>query len=253
MKRALIVEDEILAAKRLQRLLQEVEAGIEVLAVLDSVKEAARWLATNEPPDLVFMDIQLGDGLSFEIFDIVEVTCPVIFITAYNQYALEAFKVHSIAYLVKPVSAEDLQQALAKYDALDKMFSKSAQRKQVQQMQAEFTTGYKQRFLVKVGMHIKSVPVSEVAFFFSRHKATFLKTFAGEKYLLDYTLEQLTTMLDPQQFFRINRQYIVNLAAITEMVSIANSRIEVHLRQAEDNQVIVSRERVAAFKQWLDR
>ncbi len=253
MKRALIVEDEILAAKRLQRLLREIETDMEVLAVLDSVKEAARWLATNEPPDLIFMDIQLGDGLSFEIFDIVEVACPVIFITAYNQYALEAFKVHSIAYLVKPVSADDLRQALVKYDELNKMFSKSGQHQQVQQLQAGFATGYKQRFLIKVGMHIKSVPVDEVAFFFSRHKATFLKTFAGEKYLLDYTLEQLATMLDPQQFFRINRQYIVNLAAITEMVSITNSRLEVHLKQAEDDQVIVSRERVATFKQWLDR
>jgi len=252
MKKVIIVEDEILAVKRLQRLLNE-NGEFEILAVPDSVKNAAKWLANNEPPDLIFMDIQLGDGLSFEIFDIVEVNCPVVFITAYNQYAIEAFKLNSIAYLLKPVSSEDLKMALLKLDEMKKLFSKNQLKQQVEDLQMNLKEGFKKRFMIKVGDHIKSLPVDDVAYFFSRDKATYLRTFAGRNYLLDYTLEQLNDLIDPKEYYRINRKYLVCINAIDDIISYSNSRLELKLPNQEEANIIVSRERVNEFKRWLDR
>ncbi len=252
MKKVIIVEDEMLAAKRLQRLLTEQEETFTVLAILDSVKNTAKWLANNPSPDLVFMDIQLGDGLSFEVFEIVEVACPVIFITAFNEYALEAFKLNSIAYLLKPITPDDLGQALAKYHTLDRIFSTSQQRQQVQAIKNSLLEGYKKRFMIKVGHHLKAVETTEAVCFFSRDKATYIKTFAGRNYPVDYTLEQVQEMVDPLRFYRVNRKYLVNIRAIDDIVSFANSRLELHLPHQKE-QIIVSRERVSDFKQWLDR
>ncbi len=253
MKKVIIVEDEMLAAKRLQRLLAGQEEAITVLAILDSVKNTARWLATNPPPDLVFMDIQLGDGLSFEVFEIVDVACPVIFITAFNEYALEAFKLNSIAYLLKPITPGDLQQALAKYGEMARLFTAARQQQQVAEIRKSLLDGYKKRFMVKVGDHIKSVNTGDIACFFSRDKATYIKTFAGRNLPVDYPLEQVQEMVDPLQFYRVNRKYLVNINAIEDIVAYTNSRLALHLPHPEDGPVIVSRERVAGFKQWLDR
>jgi DNA-binding LytR/AlgR family response regulator len=253
MRKVVIVEDEMLAAKRLQRLLTETETEYTILAILDSVKNTAKWLANNEPPDLLFMDIQLGDGLSFEVFEIVDVNCPVIFITAFNEYAIEAFKLNSIAYLLKPIDAKDLAQALAKYKGLGEMFNKLKLKQQVTEMKNSLMEGYKKRFMIKVGEHLKSVDTTDIAYFFSRDKASYLRTFEGRSFLLDHTLEQLCDMLDPLMFFRISRKYVVNLNAINDIISYSNSRLELHLPHQEEKNIIVSRERVKDFKEWLDR
>jgi DNA-binding LytR/AlgR family response regulator len=253
MKKVAIVEDEMLAVKKLQHLLLDGYPDYEIVAVLDSVKNTAKWLANNEPPDLLFMDIQLGDGLSFEVFDIVEVNCPVIFVTAYNEYAIEAFKLNSIAYILKPVTPEDLAMALSKYHEMMQLFNKSRLKQQVVDLRKSLKEGFKKRFMIKVGDHIKSVLTDEIAYFFSRDKATYLKTFEGRGYLLDYSLEQLSEMLDPLTYHRINRKYLVNIKAISDIIAYSNSRLELQLPHAEENHIIVSRERVSEFKQWLDR
>ena len=253
MKKVVIVEDEMLAVKKLQRLLLEANGDYELVEVLDSVKNTAKWLANNEPPDLLFMDIQLGDGLSFEVFDIVEVNCPVIFVTAFNEYAIEAFKLNSIAYILKPVTQEDLDNALSKYHEMMKLFNKSRLKQQVVELRKSLKEGYKNRFMIKVGTHIKSVLTDEIAYFFSRDKATYLKTFEGKSYLLDYSLEQLYEMLNPLNYYRINRKYLVNIKAISDIMAYSNSRLELQLPHPEENHIIVSRERVSDFKQWLDR
>lgn len=253
MKSVVIIEDEMLAAKRLQKLLEATNYDFEIIAILDSVKNGAKWLANNESPDLLFMDIQLGDGLSFEIFDIIEVKSPVIFVTAYNEYAIEAFKLNSIAYILKPISEESLVGALDKYDDMAKLFNQSNQKQQVVNLRSSLKDGFKKRFMIKVGDHIKSVLTKEVAFFYSRDKATYLKTYEGRSYLLDYSLEQLAEMLDPLEYFRINRKYLVGLNAISDIVAYSNSRLAVSLPNQDESDIIVSRERVADFKEWLDR
>jgi DNA-binding LytR/AlgR family response regulator len=253
MKRVVIVEDEMLAAKRLQKLLEASNSDFEIVAILDSVKNSAKWLANNEAPELLFMDIQLGDGLSFEIFDIVEVHSPVIFITAFNEYAIEAFKLNSIAYLLKPISEESLLGALDKYVEMTKLFNQSRQRQQVVELRASLKDGFKKRFMIKVGDHIKTVLTQEVAYFYSRDKATYLKTYEGRSYLLDYSLEQLAEMLDPLEYFRINRKYLVGLNAILDIVAFSNSRLAISIPNQDERDIIVSRERVSHFKEWLDR
>ena len=253
MKSVVIIEDEMLAAKRLQKLLEATNYDFEIKAILDSVKNGAKWLANNESPDLLFMDIQLGDGLSFEIFDIIEVKSPVIFVTAFNEYAIEAFKLNSIAYILKPISEESLTQALDKYADMAKLFNQSRQKQQVIDLRTSLKDGYKKRFMIKVGDHIKSVLSTDIAFFFSRDKATYLKTYDGRSYLLDYSLEQLAEMLDPLQYFRINRKYLVGLNAISDIITYSNSRLAVSLPHQDESDIVVSRERVADFKEWLDR
>ena len=253
MKKVVIVEDEMLAAKRLQRLLLEAKDDYKILAHLDSVKNAAKWLANNEAPDLLFMDIQLGDGLSFEVFDIVEVRSPVIFVTAFNEYAIEAFKLNSIAYLLKPINADALDGALIKYKEMASFFNKSKMKQQVVDLRKSLKEGYKKRFMIKVGDRIKSLLIEEVAYFFSRDKATYIKTIEGRTFLLDYSLEQLTEMLDPLKFYRINRKYLVGIDAISDILAFSNSRLELRLPHPEEPHVVVSRERVSDFKNWLDR
>lgn len=253
MKRVVIIEDEMLAAKRLQKLLEASSHDFEIVTILDSVKNSAKWLANNEAPELLFMDIQLGDGLSFEIFDIIEVKSPVIFITAFNEYAIEAFKLNSIAYLLKPISEESLVGALDKYADMTKLFNQSRQKQQVVDLRASLQDGFKKRFMIKVGDHLKSVLTQDVAYFYSRDKATYLKTYEGRSYLLDYSLEQLAEMLDPLEYFRINRKYLVGLNAIADIVAYSNSRLAVSLPNQDEEDIIVSRERVNDFKEWLDR
>lgn len=253
MKRVIIVEDEMLAAKRLQKLLDaETDHDFDVLAILDSVKSTAKWLANNPCPDLIFMDIQLGDGLSFEVFDIVEVLCPVIFITAFNEYAVEAFKVNSIAYILKPVAADELQEALKKHARMAALFNQEDQKSQLHHARRALQDGFKSRFMVKTGSHIKAIPVIDISYFFSREKATQIRTKEGRTYLIDYSLEQLTELLDPGIFFRINRKYIICLECIQDIVAYSNSRLQLKLLSLDENDAIVSREKVNDFKQWLD-
>jgi len=256
--RALIVEDEPLAARRLTELLRKQEQPLDVVGVAESVAEAEVFLQTLQPgPDVLFLDIHLADGLSFEIFERQQVTCPVIFTTAYDRYALRAFKVNSVDYLLKPIEPEELTGALAKLRSLHAApvaptFDASMLAEMLRQAQP--STSYKTRFVVRVGEHLKAIPTEQIAYFFSLEKATLLQTKENRRFVVDYTLEQLENLLDPRHFFRLNRAYLAHADAIQDIIHYTNSRLQTVLRPASsDDTVLVSRERVAAFKAWLDR
>ncbi|UII30269.1 LytTR family DNA-binding domain-containing protein [Fulvivirga ulvae] len=249
----LIIEDEKPAATRLERLLKSYNDQINVLDKIDSVKKAIKWLQSNQP-QLIFMDIQLADGLSFEIFEHVDIQAPVIFTTAFDEYALKAFKVNSIDYLLKPIDEDELDAAFKKLDRLAGNHQpKSNTLDQINQAMAMLTNKYKSRFVIKVGEHIKSIAVNDIQYFFSRDKASFCCADEGKNYLLDYSIEQIEGMLDPEKFYRINRKYLVSLKAIEDIISYSNSRLRIVLKHCSDKDVVVSRERVNDFKGWLDR
>lgn len=251
----LLIEDEPQAAQRLEKLVKTVIPHAVIVSTLDTVKSAVRWFQSSPAPELIFMDIQLADGISFSIFEQVEVNVPVIFTTAYDEYALKAFKVNSIDYLLKPIDEEGLRAAIKKYDSLtspramapDKMMESISLAMQM------LSKKYKERFVIKVGEHLKSVEVGEMQFFFSLEKTTFAQTRDGRKHILDFTLDQLEELLDPKKYFRINRKYIIAIDSIQDMISYTNSRLKLVLRNNDDQDVIVARERVQEFKEWLDR
>jgi two-component system, LytTR family, response regulator len=257
--KVLIVEDERMAAERLRKLLLSYSDSVEVLGQIDSVKNAANWLLNNPPPDLLLLDIHLGDGVSFELFELVDIECPVIFITAYNEYAIQAFKVNSVDYILKPLEQESLYKALDKYQKLFGQTDAPAARPEIgadvlRQLLDSYGATYKNRFMIKVGEHLKAVAVKDILFFFSRDKGTYAITNESKKHLLDYTLDQVDKMLDPAKYFRISRQYLVSFEAIQDIVVWSNSRLRLVLvHGGEDHkEVIVSREKVNAFKEWLD-
>lgn len=249
MTKVLIIEDEQLAADRLIRMLGEIDPGLEIIEHLDSVKTSIEWFKNNSEPQLLFLDIQLSDGLSFEIYDEVPIECPVIFTTAYDQYALQAFKTNSVDYLLKPIVREDLEAALEKFRnrQLPGLLNPSALMDLLQQGKK-----YKERFVVKLGEHLKSINTSEVNLFYSENKATYLTTTEGKKYLLDYSLSEIEHLLDPEQFFRINRAAIVHRTGISDIISYSNSRLKVIIEKADMNDLVVARDRVNDFKAWLE-
>jgi len=251
--KVIIVEDEQLAVEHLTILLERYDSTIEIAARLDSVQSTLQWLKQNPVPDLAFFDIQLADGLSFEIFEQLDVDCSIVFTTAYDEYALKAFKVNSIDYLLKPVDLEELSGAMEKYKrirgtAASVVPDLQALQNALQMMQPE----YKERFLVKVGQRLSSVPVQEVGYFFHENRLVWLMTQEGRKHAVDYSLEQLEGMLDPKRFFRINRKYILAYESITDVVVFSNSRLKISLQHETEpgEPVIVSRERVSDFKVW---
>lgn len=252
----LVVEDEPLAAERLAGLLERYATDSTVVGLADSVKSAAEWLERNPVPDLVFLDIHLGDGLSFEIFERTTVACPVIFTTAYQEYALKAFKVNSIDYLLKPIDREELFAALDRFQSRRPEAAATVPSVELlQQVVQMMNHQYKSRFMVKRGEHLAAIATEDVLFFFSEDKITWLKTAEGKRYALDLTLEQLELLLDPRHFFRVNRQYIIGFKAIADAVAYSNSRLKLKLRHAEnadDDPLLVSRDRVSDFKRWLD-
>ncbi|MEP2772610.1 MAG: LytTR family DNA-binding domain-containing protein [Fulvivirga sp.] len=250
--RVLIIEDEKMAANRLEKLVKSVDDKIEILAKVDTVTGSVAWLSANVPPDLIFMDIQLADGLSFEIFDHTTVEAPVIFTTAYDEYALKAFKVNSIDYLLKPIDADELKEALNKLNKV-RPHNIVNPADQIAKAMEMLTNKYKQRFLVKTGEHIKSIPTDEIAYFFSRDKASYCHTFKSKNFLIDYPLEEIDAKVNPEQYFRVNRKHIISMASIKDIISYSNSRLKVVLFDEHNEEVIVSRERVATFKAWLDR
>ncbi len=248
----LLIEDEPQAAQRLEKLTKSIVPEAIILASIDSVKKAVSWLNSNAAPDLILMDIQLADGISFSIFDQCEVKSPVIFTTAYDAYALKAFKVNSIDYILKPVDEAELRTALKKYQTL----TAPAQNKLLEsigQAMNMLTKKYKERFIVKVGEHLKSIESKEILFFFSLEKTTFAQTMDGRKHILDFTMDQLEEMLNPGDYFRINRKYLVHAQSIQDMISYTNSRLKLRLKTSDDTDIIVARERVQEFKDWLDR
>ena len=251
--RVLIIEDEIPAAKQLQKLLQKALPSIEVLAVLDAVESAVNWFSqTTDQPALIFMDIQLADGLSFDIFNQVEITAPVIFTTAFDQYTLKAFKVNSIDYLLKPIDPEALQDALQKYQ----QFYLPKDGFNYQQLlstirQAQSPT-FKQRFLIKSGQELRFVTTADIQYFYSEDGMVFAQLSNTFKYCIDHTLDQLEDLLDPAFFFRINRKLIISLGAMQKIHTYFNGRLKLDLQPLPNFEVIVSRDRVQNFKLWLD-
>ena len=249
-----VIEDEKLAADRLIALVKEIEPGLEFGGKADSIKSAVNLFKNNAAPDLVFMDIQLADGLSFKIFDLVKIETPVIFTTAYNEYAIKAFKVNSIDYLLKPIDKEELRSALEKFNRMakkpeEKVVYDGAAMQKILQM---FSNPYKARFLIKVGEHLRHIGVDEIAIFYSMEKETYLTTSTGKTYGLEYSLDQLEELTDPKMFFRINRKYIINLKAIKDIITYSGSRLKVKVNDSDSDEMIVSREKVAEFKNWLE-
>lgn len=249
----LLLEDEEPAAKRLEKLLKEIEPGAVIPESIVSVASGIKWLQQNSAPDLIISDIQLADGLSFEIFKTVKTLCPVIFTTAYDQYAIEAFKVNSIDYLLKPIKKEELSAAIEKYKSLSQQ--KQNTLPDINKLLAAITVGeqskYKKRFAVKYGEHLKTINVEDVAYCYTEDKINFLTTKEGRRYTIDFNLDALETMLDPHVFFRINRQYIISIQAIAEMFTYSKSRVLIKLNPAAKHETIVSTERSGDFKLWL--
>ncbi len=254
MYKILIIEDEKPAAEWLQQLVSKLDPEISILEMIDSVRGAVEWFRQNLAPDLVFMDIQLADGLSFEIFEQVKVPCPVIFTTAYEEYAVKAFKVNSVDYLLKPIAFDELKSAFQKFG------NQVRKEEEVQPITLDLLNKvremlrkqYKTRFIIKVGEHLKSIPVEDIQFFYSLDKATFLCTSDFKTYIVDYSLDRISEMVDEHRFFRINRKYILSNLSIADIVFYSNSRLKIKLKKQDEESIIVSRDKVAAFKEWLD-
>ena len=251
----LIIEDEKPAARLLQRKLEKLEIIVETM--LHSVEESVDWFTNNEHPDLIFLDIQLSDGLSFEIFEKIDIKSAIIFTTAYDEYALKAFKLNSIDYLLKPIDEDDLEIAVTKFKSrLPKSNSENQNLQldfeQIRRMLSNpFEKNYKKRFTVKIGQHLKVITTDEIECFFSENKGTYIHTFDNRNYLIDSTLEILEQELDMKDFFRVSRKFIVPLQAIKEIQVYTNSRLKVILPSYKEDEVVVSREKVQDFKSWL--
>ncbi len=251
MKRILIIEDEIPSSRRLEKLLKSLSGEINIIAKLDSIEDSVKWFKENEEPDLAFFDIQLADGLSFSIFDQVNIECPIVFTTAFDQYAIKAFKVNSIDYLLKPINPEELKVAWEKFQKtgndnlkLEKIvsaFNSINQRK-----------NFKERFLIKKGDQYLYINHDEVAYFFSESSLTFLVDKHGGKCIFDENLDALQDKLDPHHFYRINRKFIINESAIKKISNYFNGRLKLELNPHSEQEVIVARERVVDFKNWLN-
>jgi two-component system response regulator LytT len=247
----IIIEDEKPAARLLQRKLDKLNIGVGVM--LHSVAESIEWFSKNEHPDLIFLDIQLSDGLSFEIFEKIDIKSAVIFTTAYDEYALRAFKLNSIDYLLKPIDEDDLEIAVTKFNArLPKKEMVKMDFEEIKKMLSNpFGKNYKKRFTVKFGQHLKVISTDEIECFFSENKGTYIHTTDNRNYLIETSLEILEQELDPNEFFRISRKFIIPLKAIKEILIYSNSRLKVILPSYNDDEVIVSREKVSEFKKWI--
>lgn len=247
----IIIEDEKPAARLLQRKLQKL--NIEAQTMLHSVEESLEWFGNNPHPELIFLDIQLSDGLSFEIFENIPIKSAIIFTTAYDEYALRAFKLNSIDYLLKPIDEDDLEAAVNKYKNLQPQSQNlSLDFDQIRQMLTNPSEkSYKKRFTVKMGQHLKMINIEDAECFYSENKGTYIHTVDGRDYLLENTLEQLENELDPAKFYRVSRKFIISINAIKDIVVYTNSRLKIILPTYNEDEVIVSRERVNDFRNWL--
>ncbi len=248
--KAIIVEDEEFASKRLSLLISELAPDLEIATVLSSVQEAKQWFSENPLPDLIFLDIQLNDGYGFDILDDLEDHPPVIFTTAYNEFAIRGFKYNGLDYLLKPIVKADLKVALEKFEK--NITRSSAPQQNMQELKDLFRKEFKHRFMVKVGNQFRSFNVADIAYFKSMDGMIFLHTHAAQTYPIEYTIDQLENILNPIQFFRVNRKFMVSVESVVEIHSYFNSRLLLKLLPKEEEQVIVSRERTTNFKKWLD-
>jgi DNA-binding LytR/AlgR family response regulator len=246
-----IIEDEQPALERLTELLKEIAPDFRIVAHLDTVQAAAKWFLQNPLPGLVLLDVQLADGTAFDLLKLHKIECPIIFTTAFRKYALEAFKTTSIDYLLKPIKKEDLQNALQKLKEFKQIFNPQDLDIVQKNLQQSPGANYKKRFIIRFGEHIKTLAVENIAYCISENKNTYAKAFDGLKYPMDHNLDALEEMLDPQHFFRINRQYLINLKAIEEMKIYSKARVIVRLNPPVKEAPVVSSERAADFKLWL--
>ena len=252
MIKVLIIEDEQPAAKRLEKMLTEVAPDVEIIQRCDSIESSVKFLKSGVKPDLIMLDVQLGDGLSFEIFNHTDISCPVIFTTAFDEYAIKAFELNSIDYLLKPISKSSLERSIAKFKKLRIEPVQSGLASLAFLLDKE-KREYKQRFLVYVGEHLHSIQTADIAYFYSVEKSTFLHTVAGRSYPLDMSLDKLEGMLSPQDFFRISRQYLISFNSIKKILILSKSRIKLVLEPPTDNEVLISTARTHDFREWLDR
>ncbi len=250
MTEALIIEDEKPSARRLQRMLNKLD--VNVVTTLHAVDEATEWFLQNDHPQLIFLDIQLSDGLSFEIFEHVEIKSSIIFTTAYDEYALKAFKLNSVDYLLKPIDDEELEVALNKFRSTKLPDRTSLDIKKLKSLLNLSSSEYKKRFTIQVGQHLKIFDVEDISCFYSENKGTYLHSMARRSYLMDCSLDKLEEELDPDIFFRVNRKFIIRIKDISDILTYSNQRLEVKLGNFKEQQIIVSRERVKAFKEWLE-
>jgi DNA-binding LytR/AlgR family response regulator len=247
----LIVEDEQPASQKLIRLIGEIDSSIEILDIIESVERATNWLLSNPHPELIFMDIQLEDGICFEIFENCVIKTPVIFTTAYDDYSLKAFKVNSVDYLLKPIVLDELKNAIEKFKTVHHQKVDFTKIKSfINQLQPKT----KERFLIKVGEHYRSIPVSRINCFFIKERCNFIDVDKGKNYSIDYSLDKVEDLIDSKIFFRVNRNFIINFFAIQDIIIYSSSRLKIMLTNWEENdEILVSRERVAEFKEWMDR
>jgi len=248
----LIVENEKPAIAGLSRLLKKIDININIVETTESVESTINWFQNNPSPELIFMDIQLDDGLCFELFEIIKLDIPVIFTTAYDEYMLSAFKVNSVDYLLKPIEESPLRNAIEKFKLIH--YQKSISNDLLTQLFKELNTGHKTRFLIKVGEHYRSIQTSEISCFYIFERATFIKTFSDKEYSVDYSLDYLYKKIDPDRFFRINRNCIVNINAISDILSYSSSRLKIKLNSDKPiYDLIVSKDKVSEFKKWIDK
>ena len=251
MIRVLLIEDEQPAAKRLSKLITEIAPDFEIIQICDSIESAVSFLKNAAAPDLMFLDIQLGDGISFEIFRQVEVSCPVIFTTAYDEYVFRAFELNSIDYLMKPIHKEELARSVDKFRKLNQ--AQKSDWQFISSLLQKENAAYKQRFLVSSGANLITVITTEVAYFYSVERSTFLTSTQGKSYALDFSLDKLEEMLSPKEFFRVNRQYLVALSAIKKINVLSKSRMKIILEPLSTDEVFVSNARAHEFRIWLDK
>ncbi len=252
--KVVIIEDEAFAALRLKKMINDFNPEIKIVAELESVAESVKWFKANPEPDLIFLDIHLEDDLSFAIFDQVNISSPIIFTTAFDEYAIKAFKLKSIDYLLKPIVHEELAAALRKYEQFSGLHSNSIDLQSLYNLLINKDNKYRERFSVSVGAKIKMFEVSEIAYFFALDKGIYLRTFQGNTYSMDFTLDKLEEMLNTKIFFRINRKYLVNIGSISNMVAYSRSRVKLELNPKADNELdtVVSIDRSADFRQWIN-
>jgi two-component system LytT family response regulator len=249
--KVIIIEDEKPAAEKLLKSIQKADPSIEISAVLNSVKATVEWLQQNAVPDLLFMDIELSDGLSFKIFEKINIKSPVIFCTAFDEYWQEAFEHNSIDYLLKPIKQDKLETALNKYDKLKQHFALSFQDLMQWQQQPAGNNGYKKRFLVKRGTDYISVKADEIAYFYAAHKLVCMVDSKNQKFILDQSLADIEKQLDPSQFYRVNRKYLIHLNAIKKIKTYPKSKLQLEVNPVVNEEIIISQENVAAFKEWM--
>ncbi|NER17004.1 LytR/AlgR family response regulator transcription factor [Spongiivirga citrea] len=246
---AVIVEDENIASRRLANLIGELAPDIKILAQLTSVESGLKWFKKEKQPDIVFLDIQLNDGYGFDILDALDEHPPVIFTTAFNEYAIRGFKYNGLDYLLKPIDKKDLENALSKFHKLKPVQNSTDK---IDQLRSMFTKEYKRRFMIKIGNQFITFKVADIAYFKSNDGLIYLFTNTGKSYPVEYSLDQLEEILNPIQFFRVNRKYVVSVNSVVEIHSYFNSRLLLKLQPKDEEQIIVSRERASNFKKWLD-